>query len=138
MLSFYSAGQFDKAVWLLERGADPAYLITTAANAGRIGAQPIVENIYWWPVQAGQFPALAQSQRKAQDLLAAKGFTAPEEPPHLRKLREAQGEKRGRASVDMEDTIDAAERKVGTRRSIAERPRRRALVRVVRSWKRGR
>lgn len=91
LLAYYSAGQFDKAHWLLEHGADPGYRIETAPSAERIGAQPIVENIYWWPVQAGRFPQLAQWQQRCQSLLAARGLSAPAEPPHLARLRASQG-----------------------------------------------
>jgi hypothetical protein len=90
VLAFYSAGQFDKALWLLEHGADPGYRIESAAAPNRIGAQPVVENIYWWPVHTGQYPALAQAQRKCQDIIAARGFKAPPEPEHLRQLRESR------------------------------------------------
>jgi hypothetical protein len=90
LLAYYSAGQFDKAHWLLEHGADPEHRITKAAAPGRVGARPIVENIYWWPVQAGRFPELAQWQQRCQDLLAARGITAPAEPAHLARLRASQ------------------------------------------------
>ena len=90
LLAYYSAGQFDKAHWLLEHGADPGHRIAKSAVAQRIGTQPIVENIYWWPVQAGRFPELAQWQRRCQDLLAARGFAAPAEPAHLARLRASQ------------------------------------------------
>ena len=91
LLAYYSAGQFDKAHWLLEHGADPGYKLETAPSEDRVGAQPIVENIYWWPVQAGRFPQLAQWQQRCQSLLAARGLPAPAEPPHLARLRASQG-----------------------------------------------
>lgn len=117
VLAFYSAGQFDKVHWLLEHGADPSHRIQSAAAAARVGTQPIVENIYWWPVQAGQFPALAQWQRKSQDLLAARGITAPEQPAHLRKLHNAQ---HNVGDVDheaesLDQAINEAERRVRER-----------------------
>lgn len=90
LLGYYSAGQFDKALWLLEHGADPGYRIEQAAAPERVGAYPIVENIYWWPVQAGRFPELALSQQRCQDLLAKRGFSAPKEPTHLQRLRASQ------------------------------------------------
>lgn len=92
LLAYYSAGQFDKAHWLLEHGADPGYRIENAPSEARLGAQPIVENIYWWPVQAGRFPQLAQWQQRCQSLLAARGLSAPAEPPHLARLRASQGD----------------------------------------------
>jgi hypothetical protein len=91
VLGFYSAGQFDKAEWLLQHGADPSARIEKAAKPERVGAQPIVENIYWWPVDAMRFPVLAQAQRRCQDLLARKlKLYAPAEPAHLAKLRQSQ------------------------------------------------
>ncbi len=106
LLAYYSAGQFDKAHWLLEHGADPGHRIAKSAVAQRIGAQPIVENIYWWPVQAGRFPELAQWQRRCQDLLAARGFTAPAEPAHLARLRASQ-HGNGHADDAKERNLDA-------------------------------
>jgi hypothetical protein len=106
LLAYYSAGQFDKAHWLLEHGADPAHRITKSAVAQRIGAQPIVENIYWWPVQAGRFPELALWQLRCQDLLAARGFAAPAEPAHLARLRASQHGS-GNADEAKEHDLDA-------------------------------
>ena len=90
LLGHYSAGQFDKAEWLLEHGADPSSRIEQAIDKSRVGAQPVIENIYWWPVQAARFPQLAQAQRRCQDLLAARGHAAPAEPAHLARLRASQ------------------------------------------------
>ncbi len=91
VLAFYSAGQFDKVEWLLAKGADPAARIDQSPKPERIGAQPIVENIYWWPVDAMRFPVLAQAQRRCQDYLAKQlKIYAPQEPAHLAKLRQSQ------------------------------------------------
>ena len=106
LLAYYSAGQFDKAHWLLEHGADPGHRIAKSAVAQRIGAQPIVENIYWWPVQAGRFPELAQWQRRCQDLLAARGFPAPTQPAHLARLRASQQD--GSSNAATPRGLDAA------------------------------
>lgn len=91
LLNYYSRGQFDKTLWLLERGADPGGRIRVAAEPERVGAQPVVENIYWWPVNASRFPQLAQAQQRCQDLLAQRGLTLPREPVHLQRLRLSQG-----------------------------------------------
>ena len=107
VLGYYSAGQFDKAHWLLERGADPGYRIESAPVAERIGKQPIVENIYWWPVNAGKFPQLAQWQQRCQDLLAARGHAAPVEPPHLQRLRASQQASRGTPGMEPRPDPDA-------------------------------
>lgn len=90
LLSYYSRGQFDKTHWLLERGADPGQRLESAAKPERIGAQTVVENVYWWPVDAGKFPQLAQWQQRCQQLLAARGLSLPREPDHLQRLRLAQ------------------------------------------------
>ena len=90
LLGHYSAGQFDKAEWLLEHGADPSWRMEQAIDGKRIGAQPIIENIYWWPVQEARFPELARAQRRCQDFVAARGHAAPAEPAHLARLRASQ------------------------------------------------
>lgn len=107
VLGYYSAGQFDKAHWLLERGADPGYRIEAAPRPERVGAQPIVENIYWWPVNADRFPQLAQWQQRCQDLLAARGYTAPAEPPHLQRLRASQSSSADTPGDGRERDLDA-------------------------------
>ncbi len=91
VLHFYSAGQFDKVLWLLENGADPSHRLERAAAPSRVGAQPVIENIFWWPVDSGRFPRLAEQQRQSQQWLADNGHAAPTEPAHLARLRERQG-----------------------------------------------
>ncbi|MGO1000320.1 ankyrin repeat domain-containing protein [Lysobacter sp. CA196] len=91
LLTYYSRGQFDKTHWLLEHGADPTHRLESAAKPERIGAQTVVENVYWWPINDGKFPQLAQWQQRCQQLLAARGLTLPREPAHLQRLRVAQG-----------------------------------------------
>lgn len=121
LLAYYSAGQFDKAHWLLEQGADPGYRIETAPTEGRVGAQPIVENIYWWPVQAGRYPQLAQWQQRCQALLAARGLAAPAEPPHLARLRTSQGGDAGNDAAPRDLDAEIREREAELKRSLGER-----------------
>lgn len=121
LLAYYSAGQFDKAHWLLEHGADPGYRIETAPSEARVGAQPIVENIYWWPVQAGRFPQLAQWQQRCQALLAARGLSAPAEPPHLARLRASQGGDAGHGATPRDLDAEIGEREAELRRSLGDR-----------------
>jgi ankyrin repeat protein len=120
LLAYYSAGQFDKAHWLLEHGADPGYRIETAPSEDRVGAQPIVENIYWWPVQAGRFPQLAQWQQRCQSLLAARGLSVPAEPPHLARLRASQGGDGGNASTPRDLDAEIREHEAGLRQRLGE------------------
>lgn len=119
VLGYYSAGQFDKAHWLLEHGADPGYSIESAPTAARTGAQPIVENVYWWPVNAGRFPQLAQWQQRCQDMLAQRGYTAPAEPVHLQRLRASQGAGGRDATRDLQS--ETAEAEAAVRRKVEDR-----------------
>jgi len=112
LLGYYSRGQFDKAHWLLERGADPGYRLETAADPERIGAQPVVENVYWWPVDAGKFPQLAQWQQRCQALLAERGLSMPREPAHLQRLRAAQGGGNAAPALDAADETARREREL--------------------------
>lgn len=120
LLAYYSAGQFDKAHWLLEHGADPGYKLETAPSEDRVGAQPIVENIYWWPVQAGRFPQLAQWQQRCQSLLAARGLPAPAEPAHLARLRASQGGGDGGSKAPRDLDAGIREREAAIRQRLGE------------------
>ncbi|MEI2455453.1 ankyrin repeat domain-containing protein [Lysobacter firmicutimachus] len=115
VLAYYSRGQFDKAHWLLERGADPGHRLDAAADPERIGAQPVVENVYWWPVDAGKFPQLAQWQQRCQALLAERGLSLPREPAHLRRLRAAQSGGSAAPAVDARAESERRERELRER-----------------------
>ena len=121
LLGHYSAGRFDKALWLLEHGADPGHAIASAPVEDRIGAQPIVENIYWWPVQAGRFPQLAQAQQRCQALLAERGFPAPAEPQHLSRLRASQGGDGSQSAAPRELDAEIREREAELKRTLGDR-----------------
>lgn len=109
LLTYYSRGQFDKTHWLLERGADPTHRLESATKPERIGAQTVVENVYWWPVDGGKFPQLAQWQQRCQQLLAARGLTLPREPAHLQRLRLAQGGGEAASAADLKADIERRE-----------------------------
>ncbi len=91
-LAFYAgSGQFEQVVWLLQHGADPTVRLEQAASAERVGAMPVLESIYWYPINAKQFPQGAQWQRKAQQWLLQNGVSeVPAEPDSMRKLRESK------------------------------------------------
>ena len=77
-----SAGQFDRAVWYLEQGADPTWKIETApvGYEDRIGAMPILENIYYYEIDATRFSEGAEQQKRAQDLVRGMGHPPPPRP----------------------------------------------------------
>ncbi len=91
-LAFYAgSGQFEHVVWLLQHGADPSLRLQQAANEERVGAAPILEAIYWYPIDATQFAQGAEWQRKAQQWLLKNGISeVPAEPDSMRKLRESK------------------------------------------------
>lgn len=73
-------GDFEHAYFLLERGADAEYRLKQAPKPERVGAQPILEDIFFRPVDAEQYPEVSHWQRKCQDWLAAKGIQPPGKP----------------------------------------------------------
>lgn len=78
-------GDFERAMWLIERGADPTLRLTQAPYPDRIGAQPILEHIFHRPTCPGS-PAQA-SQREAQALLRTRGVTPPPAPRDFAQLQ---------------------------------------------------
>jgi hypothetical protein len=82
---------FEKAYWLLQHGAAPTHRLEAAEGVAphRVGKQPILEFIYWYPWQEPESrPEQVQWQRKCHELLAARGITAPPEPEFLKQVRE--------------------------------------------------
>lgn len=77
-----SAGMFDRTVWLLEEGADPTWKIETApkGHEDRVGAMPILENIYYYEVDPERFPDGAAQQRRAQEIVREMGHPPPPRP----------------------------------------------------------
>ena len=82
LLANYSRGLFDRALWLLRRGADPTHRIDAAppGHEDRIGAMPILENIHYYPVDAEAFPKIAADQEAVQAYLAEQGYPVPPRP----------------------------------------------------------
>jgi uncharacterized protein len=72
-------GDFENAYWLLQQGADAGFRLTAAnaPNPARVGAQPILEDIFHRPIDK---PELKVWQKKCQELLLAKGFSSPPKP----------------------------------------------------------
>ncbi|NUO76905.1 MAG: ankyrin repeat domain-containing protein [Lysobacter sp.] len=91
VLNWYaSLGNFDKAYWLLQRGADPALPMRVSDDpkfAGDRGRMPILEEIFWLPVK----PHMAQWQRKCQMFALARGLKPPPMPETLKASRKNLG-----------------------------------------------
>lgn len=81
-------GRFDQAYWLLEHGADPSYALKEAPDPARVGAQPILEDIFWMP-PAPEAKDLAAWQEKCRQLLLAKGIKPPPPPKRWQRLEGA-------------------------------------------------
>lgn len=81
-------GDFKKAYWLLQRGADPRAQDSWITV---VPGQPIryfaVEDIFWYPEK----PDFTPAKRQCQQWLLAHGFTRPPMPEHYRKQRKALG-----------------------------------------------
>lgn len=82
----YAPGAFDKVYWLLQHGADPGLRQGESSAPERTGAQPILEHIFYQPVDAKAFPHLAAAQKQCQEWVLAHGYAKPPLPPHLKKL----------------------------------------------------
>ncbi len=84
LLAYYAYGQFERALWLLEHGADPTFKIKEALAPGRIGAQPILELIFHYKIDPKAFPLGVAAQKKCQAFVIAKGFQPVPEPNYLK------------------------------------------------------
>lgn len=73
-------GDFEHAYFLLQRGADPTYALKQAPKPERVGAQPMLEDIFFRPVDAERFASAAEWQRKCQDWLTQEGIQPPAKP----------------------------------------------------------
>ena len=75
-------GDFEHAYWLMERGADPTYEIrlAPASHQERIGAMPILEDIFHRPIDAEAYPEASAWQQKCQALLRSRGIESPPRP----------------------------------------------------------
>jgi len=84
VMSWYSSlGNFEQVYWLLQHGGDPTVEIEASPGTPRDGAMPILEDIYYLPVQERVIPW----QRKCQQWLQDKGIARPPIPDYLRKRR---------------------------------------------------
>lgn len=77
-------GDFEHAHALLERGADPTFALKQAPKPERVGAQPILEDIFYRPVDAEAYPEISEWQRKCQALVRAAGIEPPPPPRRYR------------------------------------------------------
>jgi ankyrin repeat protein len=84
LLAYYAYGQFERALWLLERGADPTFKIKDALAKNRIGTQPILELIFHYKIDAKAFPQGVTAQKKCQEFVIAKGIKPVPEPNYLK------------------------------------------------------
>jgi uncharacterized protein len=85
LLAYYAYGQFDRALWLLQRGADPTFKIKDALAKDRIGTQPILELIFHYKIDAKAFPQGVAAQKKCQEFVLAKGILPVPEPNYLKR-----------------------------------------------------
>ncbi len=93
LLAYYAYGQFDRAFWLLEHGADPTFKIKDALAKDRIGAQPILELIFHYKIDATAFPQGVAAQKKCQEFVIAKGIKSVPEPNYLKDKSQASQQK---------------------------------------------
>ena len=91
VLNWYaSLGNFDKAYWLLQQGADPARKIWVppgTAHPEQARRMPILEDIFWLPVK----PHMVEWQRKCQMFALARGLKPPPMPEALKFSRKGLG-----------------------------------------------
>ena len=91
VLNWYaSLGNFDKAYWLLQHGADPARKIWVppgTAHPEQARRMPILEEIFWLPVK----PHMVEWQRKCQMFVLARGLKPPPMPEALKFSRKGLG-----------------------------------------------
>lgn len=86
LLGYFSTGAFDKALWLLDHGADPGIAIEREREDGSAyQAYPILENVFYYEVDARAFPELAAAQGEMQRRVLSMGH---ERPPRPRRYAE--------------------------------------------------
>ena len=79
-LAFYSTGAFDKVVWLLEHGADAGVTAERRTKDGTVRVRPVLEDIFYYRIDAERFPDLAAAQRRAQSIVQNQGHRPPPRP----------------------------------------------------------
>lgn len=91
VLNWYARlGNFDKAYWLLQHGADPArkmWLPPDFDDKSQGERMPILEEIFWLPVK----PHMVEWQRKCQMFALARGLKPPPMPDGIRFSRKGLG-----------------------------------------------
>ncbi|KRA21130.1 hypothetical protein ASD69_07575 [Lysobacter sp. Root604] len=91
VLNWYaSLGNFDKAYWLLQHGADPArkmWLPPDFDDKSQGERMPILESIFWLPVK----PHMVEWQRKCQMFALARGLKPPPMPDGIKFSRKGLG-----------------------------------------------
>jgi hypothetical protein len=91
VLNWYaSLGNFDKAYWLLQHGADPArkmWLPPDFGDKSQGERMPILESIFWLPVK----PHMVEWQRKCQMFALARGLKPPPMPDGIKFSRKGLG-----------------------------------------------
>ena len=92
VLNWYARlGNFDKAYWLLQHGADPGRSMwvppDTKDGAKLALRKPILESIFWLPVK----PHMAEWQRKCQMFALARGLSPPPMPDGIKFSRKGLG-----------------------------------------------
>lgn len=88
VLNWYSQrGAMDKVYWLLQHGADPTVEMASPKRPAQDGPhprrQPILEDIFWLPVQ----PHMQPWQTRCQQWVLARGIERPPLPRYLRERR---------------------------------------------------
>lgn len=91
VMGWYSGlGDFDKVYWLLQQGGDPTLLLKKPPGKqwdAERGRMPIMESIFWLPVQ----PRMLEWQHKCQRFVLDKGWKRPPLPDFLRESRRDLG-----------------------------------------------
>ncbi|UHQ21840.1 ankyrin repeat domain-containing protein [Lysobacter sp. 5GHs7-4] len=92
VLNWYARlGNFDKAYWLLQHGADPGRSMwvppDTKDGAKLALRKPILESIFWLPVK----PHMVEWQRKCQMFALARGLSPPPMPDAIKFSRKGLG-----------------------------------------------
>jgi hypothetical protein len=81
-------GDFNKAYWLLQHGADPKVQGMYGVKPGDVIHYHAVEDIFWYPDK----PNMRESKRKCQQWLLAHGFQRPPLPGYYRSRRKDLGQ----------------------------------------------
>jgi hypothetical protein len=81
-------GDFKKAYWLLQHGADPKAQGMYGIKPGDVIHYHVVEDVFWYPDK----PNMRDWKRKCQQWLLAHGIKRPPMPEHYRSQRKDLGQ----------------------------------------------